>query len=83
MANTIAKTKRPRAAKEKDLPEAPMWLRPAQIEALYGIKSGTLRNLVKIEGLPATKLRSGRCGVMLVKRADLEAFLEARCSRTR
>lgn len=55
------------------------YLRPAEVEEEYGIKVPTQYKLFK-NGLKSTVIRhnaKGR-GVRLIKRIDLEAFLEAR-----
>ncbi len=51
-------------------------LRPAQVEAKYGIKRGTLMNMAA-KGLPIIKInaREGRKGMVLVRVSALEAFL--------
>jgi hypothetical protein len=66
--------------------ESAVWLRPRDIEAAYGISASTLAVLCRSED-PAKRIpsvlivgRSGKRGVRLVKRADLDAYLDARRS---
>lgn len=67
----------------RDLDRA-VWLRPRDIEEIYGIDATMLCRLCKSEDeknkLPSVliKGRSGNRGVRLVKRADLDAFLDSR-----
>ncbi len=69
----------------RDLERA-VWLRPRDIEEIYGIDASMLCRLCKSEDLgkrlPSVLIsgRAGRRGVRLVKRADIDAYLEARRS---
>jgi hypothetical protein len=67
----------------RDLQRA-VWLRPRDIEEIYGIEGSTLSRLCtskdEAKRLPSVKLSTrkggGAKGVRLVKRADLDAYLE-------
>lgn len=79
--STVPPVQRKRTTRQID---GAVWLRPRDIEQAYGIDASMLCRICKSED-PAKRLpsvlivgRSGKRGVRLVKRADLDAYLETR-----
>jgi hypothetical protein len=72
-----------RRRKLRDLERA-VWLRPRDIEEIYGLSASTLHELAThtdpARRLPSSfvKARGGKRGLRLVKRADLDAYLAQR-----
>ena len=64
--------------------EGAIWLRPRDIEQAYGIDSTMISLLCRSEDpqkrIPSVMIssRGGKKGVRLVKKVDLDAYLEAR-----
>jgi len=62
--------------------ESAIWLRPRDIRVLYGISPSTLCRLCTTDDaarrLPSVKIvgRGGKKGLRLVKRTDLDAYLQ-------
>ncbi len=69
------------ATKQRDL-SAALYLRPRDVWHLYGIASSTICELCQhpdpVKRLPSKKIvgRSGRRGMRLIKRTDIEAWLD-------
>lgn len=75
-----------RRRKARDLERA-VWLRPRDIEEIYGIGASTLHELAThadaSRRLPSSllKARGAKRGLRLVKRADLDAYIAARMGK--
>lgn len=55
------------------------WLRPADVERIYGVSQMTLLRRVREGQLSSTKFtgKSGRRGIRLYQRSVIEAYLKA------
>lgn len=76
-----AKEKKPRVRKTRDLAKA-ITLRPSEVTAAYGISQPVLWRLLNhkdaAERLPSILIpgRCGRKGMRLIRRDDLQAYLD-------